>query len=275
MQSFCVRRVLPALVAMALPLVSAAQDSPKKLSLDQMEVFLQRAKIINTKMLNTGITHSSRASLSDGTIVHNAHVQSIDEAKTIFQGDRGTELNFRDTWKFNVAGYRLARILGISDMVPPSVERSVEGKTSAVTWWVDNAMMESDRQKKKIAIQDKDAWNREMHVVRVFDQLIFNTDRNLQNLMIDEHFRLWMIDHSRAFRTLPALREKKDLQMCDRALLARLRTLTLAEVQTLKPYLNDPEIKGLLSRRDKIVQLFDELIKVKGESAVLYDRPSR
>jgi hypothetical protein len=255
--------------------LAQAQDAPKKLSVQQIEEFLKGAKIVDIKQLGTGVTNSQRASLTDGILAHSAHVQSIDEAKAIFQGDRGAELNFRDTWKFNVAGYKLACLLGLDDMVPPSVERSVAGKTSSLTWWIDNSMMEVDRQKKRIPIPDKDKWNREMHVVRVFDQLIYNTDRNLQNLMVDQEFRLWMIDHSRAFRMYSTLKEKKDLQMCDRALLARLRDLKAEEMQTLKPYLSDPEIKGLLSRRDKIVQLFDQLIKTKGEAAVLYDRPPR
>jgi hypothetical protein len=46
--------------------------------------------------------------------------------------------------------------------------------------------------------------------------------------------------------------------------------LTSQELQTLKPYLNEPEIKGLLARRDKIVQLFDQKITVLGEDKVLY-----
>ena len=58
-------------------------------------------------------------------------------------------------------------------------------------------------------------------------------------------------------------------------LLTRLRALKTEELQTLKPYLTEPEIKGLLARRDKIVQIFDQLIKEKGEGTVLYDRPSR
>ncbi len=270
-----VRHLLsPAILAVAVSL-APAQEQPKKLSVVQMEDFLKGAKVVDIKGLSTGVTNSQRADLSDGVLSHRAHVQSIDEAKSVFQGANGSELNFRDTWKFNVAGYKLAQLLGIDDMVPPSIERSVAGKTSSVTWWIDNSMMEIDRQKKKVPIPDKDKWNREMHVVRVFDQLIYNTDRNLQNLMIDKDFNIWMIDHTRAFRMYAQLKEKKDLQMCDRTLLARLRSLKSEELQTLKPYLNEPEIKGLLARRDKIVQLFDQLIKEKGEVAVLYDRPSR
>lgn len=275
MKSLTLQRVLPVMLAAAVPFLYAADDSAKKLSVEQMEEFLKVAKIVKVKDLSTGVTNSRRASLDDGSIEHDAHVQSIDEAKAVFQGDRGTEMNFRDTWKFNVAAYRLACILGIGDMVPPSIERNVSGNTSAVTWWIDNSMMEVDRRKKHLEPPDMDAWNREMYVVRVFDQLIYNTDRNLQNLMIDSNYHIWMIDHTRAFRMLTTLKEKKDLVKCDRTLLANLRKLKLEDLQPLKRYITDSEMKGILARRDKIVQFFDQQVAEKGEAAVLYDRPAR
>jgi hypothetical protein len=265
------RKFWPALLALATPLFSA--DAPK-LTYEQMEKFLEDAKIVSIKNLSTGITGSQRAKLSDGTLEHDAHVQCVDEAKTTFQGQQGTEMNFRDTWKFNVAGYRLGRMLGL-DMIPPSVERKMTGRSCAVTWWLDNSMMEVDRQKKKLEAPDREAWNREMYIVRVFDQLIFNTDRNLQNLMIDPDWRMWMIDHTRAFRLHTSLREKKNLVRCDRKLLDQMRALNLKTLSNLKPYVNDNEIKGLLGRRDAILAFFDNEIKLKGEASVLYDRPAR
>jgi hypothetical protein len=114
-----------------------------------------------------------------------------------------------------------------------------------------------------------------MYVVRVFDQLIYNTDRNLQNLLIDPDWRIWMIDHTRAFRLYTTLMEKKDLVMCDRQLLAKLRTLNAQMLSPLNGYATGMEIKGLLSRRDKIVKFFDDQIAAKGEAAILYDRPAR
>src|SRR6266567_1930440 len=251
-----------AALLVAVPVLFAAENG-KKLSYEQMEHFLQTAKIVSMKDVNIGVTNSQHAKLTDGTINHDAHVQYIDEAKTVFQGDRGTEMNFKDTWKFNVAGYRLGRILEL-DMIPVSVERKVNGKSAAVTWWIDNSMMEVDRVKKKLESPDKDAWNREMYIVRVFDQLIYNTDRTLQNLLIDPDWRIWMIDHTRAFRLYLTLKEKKDLVKCDRALLAKLRTLDPEMMKPLKPYLNDGEIKGVLGRRDKIVKFFDDEVKAKG-----------
>ena len=90
-------------------------------------------------------------------------------------------------------------------------------------------MMEVDRKKKHLEPPDQDSWNRQMYVVRVFDQLIFNTDRNLQNLMVDtKEWQIWMIDHTRAFRMRTDLQEVKNLARCDRKLLAGLRKLDLA-----------------------------------------------
>jgi len=263
-----------ATLAVATPLLFAG-DTGQKYTFEQMEHFLQTAKIVKIKELSVGVTNSRRATLDDGTMQHDAHVQSIDEAKAKFEGDRGTEMNFVDSWRYNVAAHRLGRLLEIGDMIPVSVERKVNGQSCAVTWWIDDTMMEIDRKKKNLESPDKDAWNREMYVVRVFDQLIFNTDRNLQNLLIDKQWHIWMIDHTRAFRLHTTLQEQKNLVMCDRHLLAMLRTLDLAKLNTIKPYLTGPEIKGVLARRDKIVEFFDEQVKAKGEGAVLYDRPSR
>jgi hypothetical protein len=239
-----------------------------------MEQFLQTAKIVKIKELSTGITNSRRATLWDGTLEHTAHVQSVDEHKAKFEGERGTEMNFVDTWAYNVAAYRLSQVLGL-DMVPVSVERKVDGKPCAVTWWVDDSMMETDRKKKGLSSPNMDAWNQEMYVVRVFDQLIWNTDRNLQNLLIDKDWHLWMIDHTRAFRLYATIKDPKDLVQCDRQLLGKLRGLDANSLAVLKPYVGAAEIRGLLGRRDKIVAFFDQQVKAKGEGVVLYDRPAR
>ena len=266
------RLLCPALLLFVSPVFSA--DTPQ-LSPDQKETFLLNAKIVSIKGVGVGVTDTRRATLNDGKMTHDAHVQCVDEAKTQFEGTQGTEMNFRDTWKYNVAAYRLGKILGIDDMIPVSVARKVEGTSCAVTWWVDDSMMETDRLKKKLNAPDPDSWNDEMHVVRVFDQLVYNTDRNTGNLLVDPAWRIWMIDHTRAFRLYYTLQDKKNLQRIDRKLLAKLRTLNVQDLNTIKPYLLDSEIKGVLRRRDVIVQFFDNEVKQKGEAAVLYDRPVR
>jgi hypothetical protein len=249
--------------------------TPSRLGRAEMEEFLLNAKVLARKNLSTGITNSQRATLDDGKLKHDVHIQTVDISKPSFETVRGTELNFRDCYKYNIAAYELDKLLDLN-MVPVSVERKV-GNTAAVTWWVDDVLMtELDRKKKKSEPPDLNSWNQQMYVCRVFDQLIYNTDRNLGNLVITKDWKVWMIDHTRAFRTMKSLAGPQNLVQCDRKLLAKLRELN-KEVLTkgLSRYLNSLEIEGLLARRDKIVNFFDDQIAKKGETAVLFDLAAR
>ena len=263
-------------VLFAISQVALAEEPAKHYSRAEIEDFLLHANIEQKKGLGTGITSSERAKLSDGKIEHDAHIQCIDEAKAEYKTAHGTELNFKDTYKYNIAGYRLDQVLELN-MVPVSVERKVAGKTCAVTWWVDDKMFdEIDRQKQGMTPPDLDSWNKQMYIVRVFDQLIDNTDRNLGNLVIDKQWRLWMIDHTRAFRITNKIRNEANLVMCERRLLANMRKLdedTLNE--KLRPFLTKTEVKAILTRRDKVVRFFDDAVAEKGQGAVLYDLPQR
>jgi hypothetical protein len=261
-----------AFVAM-LPSAGLLSGASTKLSDDEQEKFLKEARVVSTKGAGVGITGSRRATLNDGTLTHDAHIQVVDEAKAVFQGTGGTEMNFRDTWKFNIAAYRLDRLLGLK-MIPVSVERRFEGRPASFTWWVDDVlMMEVDRFRKKIKAPDAERWNCQMHVVRIFDQLICNVDRNLQNLLITKDWDLWMIDHTRAFRLHKKVNAPKNIERCDRKLLARLKELDRAVLrENLLPYVTPMEIDGLLGRRDHIIQLLEANIQKKGENQVLYDR---
>lgn len=260
-------------LALTLALGSAGAFAADSLTPDQQEVFLRTAKIKTTKEAKKGVTGTLRITLTDGKITHDASVQTIDEHQSVFQAADGTtELNFKDTYVFNIAGWKLAKMLGIGDMVPVSVARSYQGKGGAFTWWIDDiAMDEADRQGKKVQAPDQDSWNREINVLHVFDQLIYNTDSNATNLLIDSKWHIWMIDHSRAFRMQKTLRDPKMLTQCDRGLLAKMKELDLASLQKeMKGVLSKPEIQGLLARRDLIVKFFES----QGDKGV-YDRPSR
>jgi hypothetical protein len=249
-----------------------------KLTDVETEEFLRTAKIIKTKAAKKGITGTTRDTLTNGTITHDAHVQCVDEAKSEYKTDHETILNFKDSYKFNIAAYKLDRLLGIGN-VPITVERKVRGKTCAVDWWVDNVMMdEADRHQKKMTAPDPDSWNDQMYVVRVFDQLIANFDSNLTNLLILNNWDIVMVDHSRSFQLNHKIAAPKNLVMCDRTLLKNMRALEKdAVLKALMPYCTKPECEAVMARRDLIVKFFDDLVKEKGESGVLYDlkKPAR
>lgn len=273
--------VLSAWLAMAIGLachassigVQARQGPPAAVGAPvltdaQTEEFLRKAEVIKTKTTKKGVTGSLQATLSDGTITHDAHIQDIDESKREFQTAKGTEFNFRDSWTFNVAGYKLDRLIGLN-MVPVSVSRRYRSKPAAFTWWVDDVMMdEGDRLKKKVQPPDMNSWHQQTQLVHLFDQLIYNIDRNMGNLLITNNWRLWAIDHTRAFRTHDTLKTPGSVSRCDRQVFERLKQL---DKDTLKremgSFLDEWQIKSLLARRDAIVAK----IELAGPAA-LFDR---
>jgi hypothetical protein len=105
----------------------------------------------------------------------------------------------------------------------------------------------------------------------VFDQLVFNTDRNKGNILIDPNWKLWMIDHTRAFRRIPDLQKVSVLNVCERNLYHNLQTLDEAAVrERLKDYLTSYEFDALFKRRKIILDRYAKLIAEKGEDKVLY-----
>jgi len=254
--------------AVAAQQAAAAPDLTDR----EKEVFLRTARIVRTQPISEGVTNSVRLTLSDGRLTHDAHFQSIDEYSAVRSTNRGTETNFSDSYKHNIAAYLLDRMLGLN-MVPVSVERRVGGESGAVTWWVDDVLMsERDRYVRKVSPPDAPAWNNQMYVLRVFDALIYNTDRNLGNVLIEKGWRIWMIDHTRAFRFQHRLPAPQALARCDRKLFASLQGLDESELRRqLRDHLNGLQLQGLIARRDEIVRLFQERIGEQGEDAVLYD----
>jgi hypothetical protein len=254
-----------------------AQPAAISLSDAEKERFLLEGSIVRTKSAPGGITASLRASLRRNGFDHDAHIQTINEEKPYANLAGGVEMDFRDSYKNNVAAYRLDRLLGLG-MIPVTVVRDYDMKKAAFTWWVDDVMLtEKERLAKKVHCPDVHRWNDQMWVVRVFDQLIYNVDRNLGNLLVDREWRIWMIDHTRGFKIFKELKTPKDLgDHCERSLLASLKRLDAPVLKaSMKDLLNEAQITALLGRRDVIVKYYESRIGSAGEDAVLYDLASR
>ena len=265
------RLFFAALACLVCGLLAVAGDEPN-LTKEQIKQFLATAKVVKSHDAKKGITNTSRITLSDGTITHDASFQAIDEHKREMKLASGAiELNFVDSYKYNIAAYALAELVGMDDMVPVYVERKLEGKVGSLSWWLPAKMDEADRHKQKISVPDPDAWNNQMYKVRVFDQLVSDADPNLTNVLIGENWQIWRIDFSRAFRLNQEPKDPKELTHCDRQLLQKLKALDANTLtQKTKGYLNKDEVKAVMMRRDKIVAQFQKEIAEKGEKEVLY-----
>jgi len=250
----------------------ASQASEPNLTEEQMKEFLLHARVTASRHTANGLTSPWQLTLSDGKMTHDALFQSINVRTASRQlADGRTELNFVDSYHYNIAAYELGKLLGISDVIPVAVERDWNQQTGAMVWWITWKWDEGMRGQQKLQPPNPDAWNKQMYNLRVFDQLVYDTDANLTNFLITEKWKLWRVDFSRAFRLSRDLQSAKDLPMCGRELLAKLRALNRDEVLAMtRPHLTNGELTAVMARRDKLVAHFQQLIMQKGESAVLF-----
>jgi hypothetical protein len=265
------RLIVAAVVCLTCTCFVRASDEPT-LTKEQIRQFLLTAKVVKSEHTKKGITDPWRLTLTDGTLTHDASFQAIEEHKATKQLARGTELGFVDSYKYNIAAYQLAELIGMDNMLPVYVERSWGGNPGSLSWWLPVKMDEVERHQQKLTAPNPDAWNNQMYKIRVFDQLVSDTDANLTNVLIGEDWQIWRVDFTRAFRLRKDLTAPEaNLVRCDRQLLETLKTLDGNELAAkTKHYLNKEEVKAVMARRDKIVAYFQKLVSEKGENEVLY-----
>lgn len=260
------------LLAVALGLSLASQPgTDAALRPEQVEAFMRSARVVAARTTPLGVTRPTRLTLSDGTLTHDALFQPVDERKPVMRfPDGGMEANFVDSWRYNVAAYRLAGLLGLASMMPVTIEYRFRGRDGSLAWWMDALMDESARLKRKLEPPDRETWNEDMFRQRVFMELVHDTDRNLGNVLVSPEWRVIMIDFTRAFRLWPTIRPA-ELLRADRRLLARLEALSRDEVVTAtNEHLSPAEVDAVMKRRDLILTHYRARVKQLGESRVLY-----
>jgi hypothetical protein len=258
---------------LSIVLAAALVQAPPAATLTrgEMATFLLKASVVRSRTASKGITSPLRLTLSDGRVTHDAAFQRVDEHKPVQDfGNGRREYNFIDSWRYNMAAFEIAELIGIGEMMPVTVERRLDGSSGALSWWVDTLMDEAARLKKKIEPPDPQRWNRQMQTLRVFTELVNDTDRNLGNVLITPDWQIRMIDYTRAFRLTSAIRNE-EITRCDRNLLSALESMTLTSLTTAtERHLTKFEIKAVLERRDRIVARVRQLVADKGEAAILY-----
>ena len=263
------RSLVLAIVLLAragLPAQQTAPAAQPTFTYAEMEALLMKGTVSNSRNAGKGVTGSTRVTLSDGKITHDAQVQAVDIYKSVFNAGKASEVNFRDTYRYNIAGYRVARLIGLNT-VPMSVERDINGTKAAVTWWVDDVMMDEDgRIKKKTVGPNALRYANQIQMMKIWDELIQNKDRNRGNLLWTSDWTLWLIDHTRAFRLDKKLQNPENLTRCERGLLDGLRQMTAESLaKAVGDSLSESDQEALMARRDLLVQHFDERIAKLGD----------
>jgi hypothetical protein len=162
-------------------------------------------------------------------------------------GPPGPYRGFRVSYKNEIAAYELDKLLKL-DMVPPTVERRLEGIDGAAQLWVEDVVDSAGEVPDE---SSRPEWDRQVAQMAMFDNLIGNTDRNRGNVLHDAKWNLILLDHSRAFGTGTELVHTMD--RVDRDCWARMDGLTRGQLDAaLRPWLGASEIGAILVRRDKM-----------------------
>ena len=231
---------------------------PGLLTDGQLEEILSRGEIVSVEEVGEGVTKPKKVKIRQGEIEVEALFKTestpIDASR---RSQKNRLINLSDRWEHEVAAYRLDRLIGLR-LVPVSVEREIGGQRGSLQLWIDGLINELKREQESIPAAGWCSLSEQWPLMFVFDALIYNEDRTKQNITYTrDDWMLYLIDHSRAFRTSsgrPADLRKVDLKLSE-LLAARLQTLDSANLNTaLGGLLERSQIQALLKRRDEILR---------------------
>lgn len=239
---------------------SPAEDSGEMAA---KERFLREASVVEIdKERLGGRTNPWLITLTDGTV----------RARAIFRHvDRRRPHPTPDSYKYDLAAYALSKLLGV-EMIPPVVERRIQGREGSLQLFLENCIREKDRKRKKLEPSDPSAFNNALEGVKVFENLVYDECQDADDLYVHrDDWRVCRVDFTEAFVPLPELMPGCSLTVCSRTLYEGLLGLDEAAVHSaLGGYLSPDEIEALLVRKGLIIEKIKQLIEAKGEAAVLF-----
>lgn len=266
------------LVVLAFSFQAIAQFTKEEITKrDKWEEYLSTAKIIDGEQpwsSREAVTNPWRLNLEkDGK-----------KAQAIWKNPQGRLKGYYESWKWEIAAYRLDKYLGLK-MVPPTVERRFREERGSCQKIVDYWISLKEKYDKKIDLPKIKIyyWNRALYLQRAFDNLIANEDRHQNQYLITEDWHMILIDHSRSFRTSRKFTKKliytekykegpRLMKMLPRAFVEKLKSLNFQVIKDIvEDYLTEKEINAVLTRRDLIIDWINKRIKKLGEKEVLYD----
>lgn len=223
-----------------------------------IEDYLKTAKIAKFEQVPVGVTRPQRARFEPGGPIGSAAWKPL--APSVRSG-------YRESYRAEVAAYALDRLLDMH-MVPPVVERRLDGNNGALIYWIENVKAWDV---KKPPRGQEPRWGQEVSRMRLFDQLIANIDRNAGNLLYDDDWHLFLIDHSRAFTERKDIKGTAAPSRVERAYWNKIEALDMATLQdALGQWLTKREIESMLERRDKMREAITKMVAERGEANVFF-----
>jgi len=235
---------------------------------------LSTGEVIESGLIGQGVGGARKLVLESGGTRFHAVFRSIDlkvRARKNKKARKATK-PYRDAAVFELAAYEISQLLGIH-RIPPTVARRIGGQDGTVQIWMEATITEFDLvEQQRLKPPDVYRYRQQKQIMFLLDNLIGNRDRNQGNLLIDETWNVWLIDHTRSFDRSRRLRHPERSKQCERRLWLTLQELDEETLrQRVAPYLERLEVGSLLRRRKKLIRHFKSLIKMRGEDAILFD----
>jgi len=261
------------------PALVFAQFTPEQVAQrEAQEEFLMTAEIIRSEPIDEGVTKPFQLYLRKSGL----------ESKACWKNPSGLQRGFFEGWQYEIAAYRLDKLIGLN-MVPPAVEREFRGKKGALVSWAESKYSLDKIIAEGLRIPDAalDHTEKMKWLTRAWDSLIANEDRTQQNILYTEDWRMILIDHSRSFRATGEFTERlvfgrNGIQRSQqgtpflfrrlpRSFVEKVEALTFENIKAaVGTSLEDKEIRAVIARRNLLLKEVAEMIKERGETAVLY-----
>jgi hypothetical protein len=249
---WCFAATLIASAPQATPAASARTWLGRE---SQIEEHLKTAAVTRLDDIGTGVTRPRRAHLKPADPVESLLW------KVLPPGIRG---GYRESYKSEIAAYELDKLLQMH-MVPPAVERSINGEVGAAVMWLEAVRSVKERGGQ---VPSGEIWGKPIRRMLVFDNLIGNHDRNAGNILVGPPGELILIDHSRAF--VPDLKLPKKIERVDAEQWGRIMNLTEDDLtRTLRPWLDNRAVGAIVERRKRMAEAVDKLVATKGRALVI------
>ena len=246
-----------------MPSPSPPADDSTLWDAGKIEKFLKPARIVEIrKDREPGRTLPWRVTLDDGTTKATAMFKYV---------DRPRPMNFPDSYKYEVAAYELSRLLGI-EIIPPTVEREVDGTRGSLQWYLEGCLSEHDRERAQLQPPDLDAFLKQLDEIKIFELLAGDECQDKDDTLIHkEGWKVCRVDFSEAFPASTTISEDCPIGRCSHHLFDRLQETSRAAVtDRLRRFLSEAELAALWARQRRILERIRTLIKEKGERAVIY-----
>jgi hypothetical protein len=242
---------------------AVSQENAKQ---KELESYLRTAKIVSKRRAG-GRGENWIISLDDGKTARYGFFKLLNQTRPAL---------ITDSYKYGIAAYELDKLLDLN-LVPPVVEREIEGRKGSLQIFIEGALNESVRRMKKIKPPEAEKFKNTMEDLSVFENLTYSPsfcgERELDDILImdKEDWKVWRVDFSEAFAPSPELIPACEITGCSKKLCQNLINLEDKVIKVkLKPYLNDEEMSMLLKRKKLVIEKIKKLAEEKGEESVLF-----